>query len=186
MSIAEVDRAMGWDRSHHIQNLGWASFGFSVASWVVSFAGAYTSASMAYTAALKASTAKDFVKYSSFFDAPLGASFLAAGKRMLGLSYKFTDKQGITSFSKIYGVTRFVLRSTNFGRSVEARTTSAGSGGGDPAQPVPGAPGSAHPQPQATGSRLVDMPASSAGYYQAFRDEASRIRQPIIAQLYQG
>ena len=186
LSIAEVDRAMGWDRSHHIQNLGWASFGFSVASWVVSFAGAYTSASMAYTAALKASTAKDFVKYSSFFDAPLGASFLAAGKRMLGLSYKFTDKQGITSFSKIYGVTRFVLRSTNFGRSVEARTTSAGSGGGDPAQPVPGAPGSAHPQPQATGSRLVDMPASSAGYYQAFRDEASRIRQPIIAQLYQG
>lgn len=186
LSIAEVDRAMGWDRSHHIQNLGWASFGFSVASWVVSFAGAYTSASMAYTAAIKASTAKDFVKYSSFFDTPLGASFLAAGKRMVGLSYKFTDKQGITSFSKTYGVTRFVLRSTNFGRSVEARTTSAGSGGGDPAQPVPGAPGSAHPQPQATGSHLVDMPASSAGYYQAFRDEASRIRQPIIAQLYQG
>lgn len=183
LSIAEVDRKMGWDRSHHINNLGWASFGFSIASWTVSLAGAYTSASLAFNAATKAGAAKDFVKYSSFFDTPIGSGILAAAKRMVGLSYKFTDKQGITTFSKIYGVTRFALRTTNFGRAIEARSKTA------PSTPAPEADPSnfsAQPQPQATGSRLTDMPSSSASYYQAFRDEATRVRQPILGELFQG
>ncbi len=182
LGIAEVDKAMGWDRSHHIRNLGWASTGFAIASWLVSFAGAYTSASIAYNGAIKAATAKGFVGYSGFFDTPLGSGFLAAGKRLVGLSYKFTDKQGITTFSKAYGVTRFALRTTNFARSIEARVTSAGPS--EPAQPRSGASASAQPQGQVTGSRLVDMPASSAGYFDAFRSEVSRIRQPIIEELY--
>lgn len=181
LSIAEVDRKMGWDRSRHINNLGWASFGFSIASWSVSLAGAYTSASLAFNAAAKAGAAKDFIKYPGFFDTPVGSGILAAGKRMVGLSYKFTDKQGITTFSKIYGVTRFALRTTNFGRAIEARSKTA------PATPAPEADPSSfstQPQPQATGSRLTDMPSSSASYYQAFRDEATRIRQPILGELF--
>lgn len=183
LSIAEVDRKMGWDRSRHISNLGWASFGFSIASWTVSLAGAYTSASLAFNAAAKAGAAKDFIKYPGFFDTPVGSGILAAGKRMVGLSYKFTEKQGITTFSKIYGVTRFALRVTNFGRAIEARSKTA------PATPAPEAASSsfsAQPQPQATGSHLTDMPSSSASYYQAFRDEATRVRQPILGELFQG
>ncbi len=125
--------------------------------------------------------AKDFVKYPGFFDTPIGSGVLAAGKRMVGLSYKFTDKQGITTFSKVYGVTRFALRTTNFGRAIEARSRTA------PATPAPETDPSnvsAQPQPQATGSRLTDMPNSSAGYSQAFRDEATRIRQPILGELF--
>lgn len=181
LSIAEVDRKMGWDRSRHINNLGWASLGFSIASWAVSLAGAYTSASLAFNTATKAGMAKDFVKYPGFFDTPIGSGVLAAGKRMVGLSYKFTDKQGITTFSKVYGVTRFALRTTNFGRAIEARSRTA------PATPAPETDPSsvsAQPQPQATGSRLTDMPSSSAGYSQAFRDEATRIRQPILGELF--
>ncbi|WP_248752666.1 RHS repeat-associated core domain-containing protein [Pseudomonas sp. MWU15-20650] len=178
LGVAEVDRQKGWDRSHHIQNLGWASFGFSIMSWVVSAAGAYTSASLAYNAAVKAGTAKDFVGYSSFFDTPVGSGILAAGKRTVGLSYKFTDEKGITTFSKAFGVSRFALRTTNFGRAIEARSKSA------PPQSVPesdhaDASAPAQPQRQATGSRLFDMTSSITDYYQSFRDEATRIRQPL-------
>ncbi|MGY2500930.1 RHS repeat-associated core domain-containing protein [Pseudomonas azotoformans] len=175
LGIAEVDRMTGWDRSHHIRNLGWASLGVSIASWTASIGGAYTSASLAYNAAAKAGTAKDFVKYTGFFDTPLGSGLQAAGKRMVGLTYKFTDKQGITTFSKVYGVTRFALRTTNFGRAIEARSKAA-SPASESGPTEPGSTASA--QPQAAGSLLFDMPTSSAGYFQAFRDEASRIRQP--------
>ncbi|MFA7941881.1 RHS repeat domain-containing protein [Pseudomonas brenneri] len=183
LSIAEVDRKMGWDRSRHINNLGWASLGFSILSWGASLVGAYASASMAFNTATQAGMAKDFVKYPGFFDTPIGSALLAAGKRMVGLSYKFTDNQGITTFSKVYGVTRFALRTTNFGRAIEARSRTA------PATPAPGTDPSdfsAQPQPQATGSHVTDMPSSSAGYYQAFRDEATRVRQPILGELFQG
>ena len=183
LGIAEVDKKMGWDRSHHIQNLGWAALGFSIASWVASVAGAYTSASLAFNAAVKAGAAKDFVKYASFFDTPVGSGLAAAGKRMVGLTYKFTDKWGVTPYSQAFGVTRFALRTTNFGRAIEARIKSASP------SPVPesdqsGSTASAQPQPQpqrpAAGSRFADLPASGADYYQAFRDEATRIRQPML------
>ncbi|AZF30498.1 hypothetical protein C4J89_1007 [Pseudomonas sp. R4-35-07] len=176
LTIAEVDKAMGWDRSHHISRLGWASLGFSIASLVVSVGGAYTSAHMAYNSAAK------FSGVGNLKQTPIGSALFAARQRMLGLSYKFTDKGGVTPFSQMFGSTRAVLRFTNLGRSIESRSKS-------PATPRPEASSggaSAQPQAQATFSRVVDMPSSSAGYYQAFRDEASRIREPIIGALYQG
>jgi RHS repeat-associated protein len=185
LGIGAVDQMMGWDRSHHMRNLGWASLGFSIASWTVSLAGAYTSASLAYTAAIKAGAAKGFERYAGFFDTPIGSGLQAAGKSMVGLSYKFTDKQGITTFSKAWGVTRFALRTTNFGRAIEARVKAASPGSDTgPVQPSPDA--SAQPQSQATGSRLLDMTASTTGYYQAFRDEVTRIRQPILREMMQA
>ncbi|AZF19847.1 RHS repeat domain-containing protein [Pseudomonas sp. R3-52-08] len=177
LAIAEVDKAMGWDRSHHIRNLGWASLVFSIASLVVSVGGAYTSAHMAYNSA-----AAKFSGVGNLKQTPIGSALFAARQRMLGLSYKFTDKGGVTPFSQMFGSTRAVLRFTNLGRSIESRSKS-------PATPRPEASSggaSAQPQAQATFSRVVDMPSSSAGYYQAFRDEASRIREPIIGALYQG
>ncbi|WP_256659084.1 RHS repeat-associated core domain-containing protein [Pseudomonas sp. R4-39-08] len=183
LSIAEVDKKMGWDRSNHIQNLGWASFAFSIASWVVSFGGAYTSATMAYSNALKTAAAKGVAGSTAFFKAPLGSGLLAAGKRMVGLTYRFTDKQGITIRSQFFGGFRFILRLVNFYRAVEARikATSAESA---PDSAESGASESAQPQMQATSSRLLDMLTSTASYYQEFRDEASRVRQPIMGELY--
>ncbi|AZF46341.1 RHS repeat-associated core domain-containing protein [Pseudomonas sp. R2-7-07] len=179
MTIAEVDKAMGWDRSGHIRNLGWASFGFSLASLAVSVAGAYTSAHMAYSSA-----AAKFSGVGTLKNAPVGTALSAAGKRMVGLTYKFTDKTGITRFSQTFGATRAVLRFTNLGRSIESRffspVTPASQGGGD------GGADSTQPQSQPAVRRLVDMPSGSAGYYQAFRDEASRVRQPIMGELYRG
>lgn len=172
LTIAEVDKAMGWDRSHHINKLGWASFGFSIFSLFVSAVGAYTSAHMAFNAAAKLSGVGKLV------DTPIGSALYAARQRMLGLTYKFTDKGGITWYSQLFGGTRAVLRFTNFGRSVEARSK---------ATTKPERVGtSALPQPEPTGSRLTDMPSSSAGYSQAFRDEATRVRQPILGELFQG
>ncbi|MCF4989853.1 RHS repeat-associated core domain-containing protein, partial [Pseudomonas gessardii] len=178
LAIAEVDKAMGWDRSHIINRLGWASLGFSIASLVVSIGGAYTSAHMAYNTA-----ASKFTGIGKLTDTPLGSALFSARQRMLGLSYKFSDKAGVTPLSIIFGGTRTILRFTNFGRSIEARSKSSATpqpeGGGGRSAP-------AQPQLQPTVSRVVDMPSSSVGYYQSFRDEASRIRQPIQGELYRG
>jgi len=50
LSIEAVDEANGWDRSHHIKNLGWASFAFSLASWSASGYNAWGAASKAHSA----------------------------------------------------------------------------------------------------------------------------------------
>jgi len=176
LAIAEVDNAMGWDRSRIISRLGWASLGFSIASLVVSIGGAYTSWHMAYTSA-----ASKAAGTGKLMESPGTAGLIAGAKRMAGLTYKFKDKWGITPSSQAFGVTRAVLRFTNLGRSIEARSKS-------PATPRPEGGGSAPaiPQSQPLVSRVVDMPSSSTGYYQSFRDEASRIRQPIQGELYRG
>lgn len=185
LSVAAVDHQMGWDRSNHINNLGWASFGFSILAWTASGVGAYTSASMAYNAALKAATAEKFAGYASFFDKPTPSALLAAGKRMVGLTYKFTDKQGITRFSQVWGTTRGLLRTVNFYRAIDARFLSQG-GPGVPDEQTGNASVSAQPQPQPATYRLVDMPGSSATYYEHFREAAGRIRRPIMGELSQA
>lgn len=184
LSVAAVDHQMGWDRSKHINNLGWASFGFSILGWTAAGVGAYTSASMAYNAALKAATAEKFAGYASFFDKPAPAALLAAGKRMVGLTYKFTDKQGVTRLSKTWGVTRSVLRTVNFYRAIDGRFLSQGRPE-VPDDEAGNASISAQPQLQPQAYRLVDMPGSSATYYQLFREEAARVRGPIMGELSQ-
>lgn len=184
LSVAAVDHQMGWDRSNHINNLGWASFGFSILGWTAAGVGAYTSASMAYNAALKAATAEKFAGYASFFDKPVPAALLAAGKRMVGLTYRFTDKQGITRLSQAWGVTRSVLRTVNFYRAIDGRFLSQGRPE-VPDDEAGNASISAQPQLQPQAYRLVDMPGSSATYYQLFREEAARVRVPIMGELSQ-
>ncbi|WP_421526433.1 RHS repeat domain-containing protein [Pseudomonas yamanorum] len=176
LGIAAVDKARGWDRSNVISQLGVASLVFSIASSAVSVFGAYTSAHMAYR-----STAT-FTGVGKLTDTRIGSALYAARQRMLGLSYKFTDKTGVTPFSQAFGGTRAVLRFTNLGRSIENRSKSSAA----PSPGTGGGGGSAQPQSQATISRFIDTPTSSSGYYQSFRDEASRIRQPIMGELYRG
>ncbi|AZE98497.1 hypothetical protein C4J95_1019 [Pseudomonas orientalis] len=172
LSVTAVDKAMGWDRSQTVKDLGWASFGFSIASLAVGLGGAYTSAHMAY----KLAASKPFGVGAS----PVGAAAFAARQRMLGLTYKFTDKAGVTPWSIAFGATRAALRFINLGRSIQTRFASS-------TKPTDGdAPASALPQSQPAVPRVVDMPSSSIGFYQAYRDEATRIRQPILTELMKG
>ncbi|KRP44625.1 RHS repeat-associated core domain-containing protein [Pseudomonas libanensis] len=170
LSITAVDKAMGWDRSQTVKDLGWASFGFSIASLAVGLGGAYTSAHMAY----KLAASKPFGVGAS----PAGAAVFAARQRMLGLTYKFTDKAGVTPRSITFGATRAALRFINLSRSIQTRFASSPTDGD--------APASALPQSQPAVPRIVDMPSSSIGFYQAHRDEAARIRQPILTELMNG
>lgn len=181
LGIEAVDKQKGWDRSHHINNLGWASAGFAVAGWVASFGGAYASASLAYSAAQKAATLEKVAKTASFFDKPLGAGLLAAGKQIVGLSYKFTDKSGVTTFSQSYGAFRFGLRVFNSYRSADGRVKSLQSNAPIEPDDEQGIV-SAQPQGQPLAYRFIDMPGSSASFHQAFRDEVMRIRQPILTE----
>ncbi|MBV4478480.1 RHS repeat-associated core domain-containing protein [Pseudomonas khavaziana] len=179
LGVAEVDKAMGWDRSNHINNLGWAAFGFSIASLAVGVGGAYTSAHMAYKGA-----AAKWTGVGNLSDTPIGSAVLASRDRMLGLTYKFTDKAGVTLYSQMFGGTRAILRFTNLGRSIESRSQTRenavpeGNKGSFSA--------STQPQTQPALSSLKDMVSSSVEYFDAFRDEAWRIRQPILSGLIQG
>lgn len=179
LGVAEVDKAMGWDRSNHINNLGWAAFGFSIASLAVGVGGAYTSAHMAYKGA-----AAKWTGVGNLSDTPIGSAVLASRDRMLGLTYKFTDKAGVTPYSQMFGGTRAILRFTNLGRSIESRSQTRenavpeGNKGSFSA--------STQPQTQPALSSLKDMVSSSVEYFDAFRDEAWRIRQPILSGLIQG
>lgn len=180
LSVAAVDHQMGWDRSNHINNLGWASFGFSILAWTASFAGAYTAASVAYSKALKLGP-----NYGSFFAKPTPAALLKAGRSMVGLRYRFADPNKAVRFGQAWGVTRTLLRTVNFYRSIDGRFLSSGPEVPDDETGNASASVSAQPQPQPATYRLVDMPGSSATYYELFREEAGRIRRPIIGELSQ-
>jgi RHS repeat-associated protein len=177
LSIAEVDRKMGWDRSNHINNLGWASLGFSIASLAMNLGGAYISAHTAFGGAAK-NLGTELGK------APMRSALSAGGKRLLGLSYKFTDKGGVTTFSKAFGVTRTVLRFTNLGRSIQGRITAGASS--SPGDGTRDNVSSAQPLRQSSNSSWIDMQNSSSDYYQSFREEASRVRQPLLQELTRG
>ncbi|OCW23533.1 type IV secretion protein Rhs [Pseudomonas aylmerensis] len=198
LSIEAVDHQMGWDRSNHLKGLGWASFGFSIASWTVSFAAAARGAISAYTGLAATSRsgaaskgASEFVKSFSGY----GFRFYKKAKDLDSL-IKSEVTSGGNNFSKVFGVTRFTVRTTNLGRAIEGRvnalraTSSSGDGqsssdAGPPAFNA-GAGESTQSQSYDTSSSVLDMPASSFDYYQSFRDEASRIRQPILGELYRG
>jgi RHS repeat-associated protein len=178
LGVAEVDNAMGWDRSNIISNLSSVAFGFSIASLAVGIGGAYTSAHMAY----KTASAK-FTGVGKLTDTPLGSAGKAAYHRMLGLTYRFTDKAGVTPYSQAFGGTRAILRFTNLGRSIESRTQS---GKASPEGSDGRSSDSAQPQTQFTFSVVKDMSSASVEYYEAFRDEAARVRQAILRSLIQA
>ncbi|MGL5995233.1 MAG: RHS repeat-associated core domain-containing protein [Pseudomonas proteolytica] len=186
LSVAAVDHQMGWDRSNHINNLGWASFGFSILAWTASGVGAYASASIAYNASLKVAAGQKFTGYANFFGRPAPAALLAAGKRMVGLTYRFADPNKAVRFGQAWGVTRTLLRTVNFYRAIDARFLSQAGPGVPDEQKTGNASVSAQPQSQPVAYGLVDMPGSSANYYELFREEAGRIRRPIIGVLSQA
>ncbi|NCE90196.1 RHS repeat domain-containing protein [Pseudomonas sp. L13] len=174
LSIEAVDKQMGWDRSQHIKNLGWASFAFSTVGVAASLGLSATTGINAFkVAALKASE-----KTTGFFSSPAGIGLVAAGKNATGLSYAFTAKTGVTTASKVFGGTRSVLRWTNFGRGLAARVESV--------QAAPQADDEQshlqqQPQPQPMNLGLMGMPGSSFQFYEAFRREAMRIRQSVLS-----
>ena len=176
LGVEAVDQQMGWDRSQHIKNLGWASFGFSTVGVVAAVGVSVTAGAMAVkNAVAQANTALSFPE--RFY---VGAT--AAVRNALGSTYKFGDQSKITTLSQTFGGTRSVLRWTNFGRGIESRIKSQQPGAAPEADPVE-ASASQQPQPQPMDQGLVDMLGSSAYFYRAFRREAMRIRQPILSQL---
>lgn len=181
--VAEVDKNMGWDRSHHVQNLGTASFIFGSAAWVGGGVGTIRAAGAAYSSAVK-------VGASTLSAA--GSGLKGGAKAFTGFGYSFGKDP--SNFSRAFGVTRFALGATGFGQAIASRINAAppsafteiaqpGGSGTDSSAPASAQP---QPQPQSIGSRFTDMAGSSADYYQAFRDEAWRIRQPILSELIQG
>ncbi len=172
LSIEAVDKQMGWDRSQHIKNLGWASFAFSTVGVAASVSLSATLGVNAFReAALRASE-----KTTGFFSSPLGSGLVAAGKNATGLSYSLSVPVKITTASQLFGGARSVLRWTNFGRGLDARIKSV------QAQPqADDEPSQAQPQPQPMSLGLVDMPGSSFQFYEAFRREAMRIRQSVLS-----
>jgi RHS repeat-associated protein len=174
MTIEAIDKGVGWDRSSSVNGLGWASFAFAVLGLGASFVGAYTSGSIASAAAMGKMAARAKAGRLTFWSRPTPAGWLGAGKRLVGLSYQFSDYRGITVYSQTYAVFRFGLQMTNFYRSLNSRITSLQ---GSPDEPAP-----VRQPPEVITNRFVDMYGSSADFYEKFRDEVLRIRQPIMGE----
>ena len=177
LGIEAVDTAMGWDRSHHIRNLGWAAFSFSMASWAASSYNAWGAMSKAYDSTKGIKLIGDIPHRSGYFTAPARESVRAAIKTFSGRTFKIGGRT--TPGSKAFGSTRAVIRGVNLMRSLNARYDALTSESQDVTDQGP-----SQQQPQLMTGQLVDMPQSARRFYQSFRDEAMRIRQPIFAEAY--
>lgn len=178
LSVEAVDNQMGWDRSSQINVLNWASLTFSAVGVAASLGGAGIAATGASRAVEVA--ASPAVRSFSLLSSQARAGLQAAGKLLTGASYKFFND--ITLPSQAWGVTRFGLRVVNLYRSVDGRIRKR-----QPAAPIGGDAESlqqplGQPQPQPQAHRLVDMSGSSFTFHEAFSHEASRVRQPILAE----
>ncbi|MEG8231183.1 RHS repeat-associated core domain-containing protein [Pseudomonas orientalis] len=183
LSIEAVDKAKGWDRSHHIQNLGWAAFGFSMASWGINAYKAWNAASKVYDAAKVTGIGKTPAGPMTI-DVPLRDGVNAALKSLAGRNFKFGTK--LSTGSKTFGSTRAVIRTVNLMRTANSRydaLTPKSSGPKDDSRnqsyPV-------NPQSEPMQQQWGGMTESVAGYYQTFREEAIRIREPILREIYTG
>jgi RHS repeat-associated protein len=176
LSIEAVDKQMGWDRSQHIKNLGWASFGFSSVGVVASVGLSVTLGAKAFAAAAGRSSEKTI----GFFSSPLGSGLVAAGKNATGLSYSLAVPAKITTASQLFGGARSVLRWTNFGRGLDARIKSLQA---QPSADDEQSQRQQQPQPRPISLGLADMPGSSFQFYGEFRKETMRIRQPVWSDL---
>jgi len=178
LSVEAVDNQMGWDRSSQINVLNWASLTFAAVGVAASLGGAGIAATGASRAVEVA--ASPAVRSFSLLSSQARAGLQAAGKLLTGASYKFFND--ITLPSQAWGVTRFGLRVVNLYRSVDGRIRKR-----QPAAPIGGDAENlqqplGQPQPQPQAHRLVDMSGSSFTFHEAFSQEASRVRQPILAE----
>ena len=182
LSIEAVDNANGWDRSHHIKNLGWASFSFSIASWSASGYNAWGAASKAYGAA---KTGVDVGKNTAGFvvDVPLREALRSGSKLILGRTFKFG--KAVTTSSKAFGSTRAFVRTANLMRSLVARYDALDSPS-EVDDATKGERREAQSQSRSELAHIADMPDTANRFYLAFREEALRIRQPILSELYQA
>lgn len=172
LTIGAVDKQMGWDRSQHIKNLGWASFAFSTVGVVASVALSVNAGVNAF----KNAAALTAEKTTGLLSRPFASALVAAGKNATGLSYSLSVPAKITTASQLFGGTRSVLRWTNFGRGVDARVKSLqAQPSADPEQ----SQSQQQPQPRPISLGLADMPGSSFQFYGEFRQEAMRIRQSV-------
>lgn len=176
LSIEAVDKQMGWDRSQHIKNLGWASFGFSTVGVVASVSLSVNSGIVAF----KSAAASASEKTTGLLSSPLGSGLVAAGKNATGLSYSLAVPAKITTASQLFGGARSVLRWTNFGRGLDARIKSLQA---QPSADDEQSQRQQQPQPRSISLGLADMPGSSFQFYGEFRKETMRIRQPVWSDL---
>jgi RHS repeat-associated protein len=183
LGIEAVDEAMGWDRSHHLKGLGWASFAFSIASWGANVTNAWSAAQTAYKTAQAGTSAARAVGGSS---ASMQAGMRAGIKSIYGRTFKFGDKP--TTVSKTFGSTRQSIKAINLSRSLVARyndldgaslqKNASDDGGRQQTQ--------AQPQQQWALQQFVDTPQSAGNFFESFQDEAWRVRQSILKEVYQG
>ena len=178
LSVEAVDNQMGWDRSSQINVLNWASLTFAVVGVAASLGGAGIAATGASRAV--AAAASPAVRSFSLLSSQARAGLQAAGKLLTGASYKFFND--ITLPSQAWGMTRFGLRVVNLYRSVDGRIRKR-----QPAAPIGGGAENlqqplGQPQPAPQAHRLVDMSGSSFTFHETFSQEASRVRQPILAE----
>ncbi|KGE65316.1 MULTISPECIES: RHS repeat domain-containing protein [Pseudomonas] len=178
LGIEAVDGANGWDRSHHIRNLGWAAFGFSMASWSASTYNAWGAASKAYQAGKRAVDVGRRSAFSAGTDLPAREGMRSLIKSFSGRTFKINNR--ISPGSKAFGSIRAFIRTTNLMRSFNARYVALASESQEVADE-----GGGQQQPQMTMRQFVDMSHSASRFYQSFWAETRRIRKPIVAEAYQ-
>lgn len=183
LSIEAVDEANGWDRSHHIKNLGWASFAFSLASWSASGYNAWGAASKAHSA-VKAGEIVGKARGGFVADVPLREAMRSAVKVLTGRTFKFGKTT--TTGSKAFGSVRAAIRTTNLMRAYTSRYNALDSPSEVSDDFAKNEGGEAQSQPRSELAHIADMPDSANRYYQSFREEALRIRQPILSEIYQA
>ncbi|ASV40568.1 type IV secretion protein Rhs [Pseudomonas sp. NS1(2017)] len=184
LSIEAVDVANGWDRSGHIRNLGWAAFGFSMASWAASGYNAWGAASKAFDAGKGIKSVGDMAHRSGYGTVSAREALRSLAKSFGGRTFKVNNR--ITPGSKAFGSIRAVIRMTNLMRSLNARYAALTSDSAAAEDPGGRVEQQAQPQPQSAMRQFVDTPQSASRYYQSFRDEVTRIRRPITTEAYQS
>ncbi|WP_300630972.1 RHS repeat-associated core domain-containing protein [Pseudomonas sp.] len=186
LGVEAVDQANGWDRSHHVRDLGWASFAFSLVSWGPSGYSAWNAATNTYSAAKVASRAGTLaVPPMTFGSAVESAVFRSVLRVVMGRTFKFVNAPP-TAFSKAIGTTRAVLRLFNFVRSGVERAKAVEAYFNEPDDSSSPKGRQEQPQPEPVLATLTDMPGSVSNYYQSSRQCGKRVRQPISSEIYRG
>ena len=101
----------------------------------------------------------------------------------MGRTFKFG--KAVTTSSKAFGSTRAFVRTANLMRSLVARYDALDSPS-EVDDATKGERREAQSQSRSELAHIADMPDTANRFYQAFREEALRIRQPILSELYQA
>lgn len=180
LGVEAVDLAMGWDRSQHVNNLGWASFGFGLAATALGAAGAVLAGRSAAQAAASNAVAGAAPGRLS----PGSVGLLAGVQKYSGWSLSL-GQEAPTWVNRGVGVTKFALSTVGTVRSTLSRIDSLN---GDPtgSNAMDEAPQQPSLQGDSNENRHADTLGNSQRFFEAFREQAQRIRQSSLGDIYAG